>query len=253
MENIRVVNYQTPYGKVYCLPHDDAFVGALKKGNLYESDILEQLTSYIKGDGDILDVGAHIGGHTLFYSQKRNPQQKIFCFEPQKVMFEICNVNINVNNIQNIETFNIAVGPYDDTIFIDNDFTLDHYPEWLKVDYTGTQGMNFGGLGVTYKEGGESVRMVALGQFLEDKTKKVHFIKMDTEGAENGIIFSIQSLIKRDKPILFVEKNTDKNRDVHFLQKCPELARFDFFTFLQSIGYTKIIPFPGQNYLFIYE
>jgi hypothetical protein len=76
---------------------------------------------------------------------------------------------------------------------------------------------------------------------------------MDTEGAENGIIFSIQSLIKRDKPILFVEKNTDKNRDVHFLQKCPELARFDFFTFLQSIGYTKIIPFPGQNYLFIYE
>ena len=249
-QTIKVAQFSTNYGAVWCLPNDVAFVDSLKKGLLFENDILEKIAPYITGDGDILDIGSHIGCHTLFYSHKRNPSQKILCFEPQKVIYEICKMNIETNNLKNVEIYNVAGGPYDDTLYIDSDFTLDHYPAWMKVDYTSSYGVNFGGLGLTYKEGGEPVSMYVFDRFLEGKTNKVHFIKMDTEGAENGIVYGLRNLILRDKPILFIEKNTDKNRDPHFITKCPEIANFSFFEYLQSIGYTTIIPFPGDNYLF---
>jgi FkbM family methyltransferase len=250
--NIEIVQFSTKYGKVFSLRHDAAFVDSLQKGKLFEEEILDQLREYIKGPGDILDIGAHIGSHTLYYDKFRDPSQKIFCFEPQSVIHHILGLNIKQNEIQNIETFNCAAGPYEDTLYLDNDFTKDHYPAWLKVDYSGSQGMNFGGLGITYKAGGEEVKMVHLDTFLKEKTQKVHFIKIDTEGAENGILYGLGEILFRDKPTLFIENNVDKNRDGEFQEKLPILANFNYFDMLKKIGYQDPIEFPGSNNLFVY-
>ena len=252
MNQIQIIQFPTKFGNIYSLPNDVAFVDSLKLGKLFEEDILYDIQKYIVGDGDILDIGAHIGNHTIFYNQVRNPTQKIFCFEPQHVIYKILEMNLKENAITNVECFNVATGPYDDTIYLDDDFTKDHYPEWLKVNYTSKDAMNFGGLGITYKEGGEKVQMVKLDTFLKEKTKKVHFIKIDTEGAENGILFGLGELLFRDKPILFVENNIEKNRDNEFITKEPLIKHFNYKNLLNSIGYNNPIEFPGSNQLFIY-
>ncbi len=251
--SIKVGIFETKYGKMACLPNDVEFARSLSSGKLYEEDILDSLREYLKGDGDILDVGAHIGGHSLYFSHYRNPTQKLFCFEPQNVLYEILKANLQMNNIENVEAMNNAAGPYEDTIYLDKDFTKDHYPAWLKVDYQSEHGMNFGGLGVTNDEGGEQVKMIKLDDVLQEKTKKVHFIKIDTEGAENGVVYGLGNTIFRDKPILFIENNKDKKRDAEFLQKLPSLKTFDYIQMLKSIGYKDPIDFPGSNQLFIYQ
>jgi len=77
------------------------------------------------------------------------------------------------------------------------------------------------------RRGGETVTMVKLDDFLKEKTKKVHFVKIDTEGAENGIIYGLGNTIFRDKPVLFIENNKDKKRDSEFCKKFPEFKTFD--------------------------
>lgn len=250
MSEIQIIQFPTKYGSMFCLPHDIAFVDSLKAGKLFEEEILDQLQPYIKGDGDILDIGAHIGCHTVFYNAIRNETQKLFCFEPQSVIHKI--LELNVKGIPNLELFQVAAGPYEDTLYLDNDFTKDHYPESLKVDYKSQIAMNFGGLGVTYTAGGEPVKMVKLDAFLKHKTKKVHFIKIDTEGAENGILFGLGEILFRDRPILFVEDNQDKNRDSEFSKKEPMISGFSYFRLLKHLGYSDPIEFPGKNNLFVH-
>jgi FkbM family methyltransferase len=253
MGSIEIIQFRTKYGNVFSLKNDVAFVDSLKDGKLFEEDILLQLGDYIRGQGSILDIGAHIGCHTLYYDRVRDPSQKIFCFEPQRIIHHILEMNIKTNNIQNIEVFNCAAGPYDDVLYLDSDFTKDHYPPWLKVDYTSSNGMNFGGLGLTYKEGGEPIKMVHLDSFLKDKIEKVHFIKIDTEGAENGIVYGLGELIYRDKPTLFIENNIEKNRNNEFEKKLPLIKEFNYFDMLKHIGYDNPISFPGGNNLFVFQ
>ena len=55
-----------------------------------------------------IDVGANIGIYSLISSQNNNCK-KVIAFEPQQLMSQCLNTSLTLNNITNVDVYNIAI------------------------------------------------------------------------------------------------------------------------------------------------
>lgn len=79
------------------------------RGTFYESDQLQIMSSYIKKDAVILDIGANIGNHSVYWAT-HNRAKKVYAFEPVRRTFEILQKNIQINRLETkIQPFNIGL------------------------------------------------------------------------------------------------------------------------------------------------
>ena len=67
---------------------DYVFETIRKSGDFYEKGILEKWTPYLKGAKVILDIGANLGNHTLYWATNI-PNCKIYSFEPYLPTFTL--------------------------------------------------------------------------------------------------------------------------------------------------------------------
>ena len=74
-------------------------------GTFFEIKNLEHIRKYINKNSVILDAGANIGNHTIYFSEICKAQ-KVFAYEPQKHVFNILKKNNELNNLKNVEIFN---------------------------------------------------------------------------------------------------------------------------------------------------
>lgn len=162
----------------------------------HELDLLEKIENLVKEDGVILDIGANIGNHTLFFCNILKAK-KVYSFEPQKYIYTLLERNVNINSLQDrVELFNIGLG----------DVRLNCN---IKTPPKRLLRLNLGCTHLIDTEDGD-VEVFPLDTLGIDE--KIDFIKMDTEGFENKILKGAINLIKRDRPIVWVEIK-DKNLD----------------------------------------
>lgn len=64
---------------------------------LYKNGIIGKMVS--AGEGVILDIGANIGNHSLFFCNEYKAK-KVYCFEPMEKTFSILKKNIEINQLQ---------------------------------------------------------------------------------------------------------------------------------------------------------
>ena len=69
----------------------------------YERDILDEIKKNIPSNSVILDIGANIGNHTVFFCKECNAK-KVYAFEPVSITFEILQKNIAINNLETVVT-----------------------------------------------------------------------------------------------------------------------------------------------------
>ena len=157
---------------------DDKFVGqriALGKYEEYETILM---LSQVKKESVVVDVGANIGYYTLLLVQKC---KKVYAFEPDKECFLILKKNVEENKLGNVVLINKAVGDKNEQRAIIKDKS------------------NYGNSRVGEGKGVECVR-------LDDVIKeKVDLMKIDVQGYEEKVIEGAKKIIKKDKPILFIE------------------------------------------------
>lgn len=78
--------------------------------DFFSSLDLKKLRKYIKNDAFILDIGANIGNHSLYWALITKAR-KIYAFEPIKSTFKILQRNITLNALDNIIIpYNFALG-----------------------------------------------------------------------------------------------------------------------------------------------
>src|SRR5258707_14359705 len=58
----------------------------------------------------VLDVGANIGTHTLFFSQRIGATGRVLAFEPQRIVFQTLCANLAINSATNVWCYPHAVG-----------------------------------------------------------------------------------------------------------------------------------------------
>lgn len=227
-----------------CWDNDEAFVTELEKGRSFDQDlILGTLRPHLMRANFLVDVGAHVGMHTVAYAFLR-PRAHIFSFEPQSRMFELLKENILINSLQDrVHLHHAAVGHRAGSAELAS-VVQDGSHAGETIEYGTDKRFNLGGLSLGH--GGEAVPLVRLDDM---NLPGCDFLKIDVEGFEPLVVRGAEQLIERFRPVVLFEKNhkriTPEMREYFGLSDEPILSVEDF---LQARGY-EVHPLPGDNFL----
>ena len=123
-----------------------------------ETLLFEQLI----GPGEVvLEVGANIGAHTLFFAQQVGAAGRVLAFEPQRILFQTLCGNLALNSVINTHCWNMAVGSESGEITVP------------PLDYARAD--NFGGIELGMHEQGETVPLATIDSF---QLPRCDFIKV---------------------------------------------------------------------------
>jgi len=165
-------------------------------------DSNDKIFNYVKEMGfkRIVDVGANIGKYSLLFSENRGAE--VISFEPIKSNYKALLRNIEKNHIKNIKGFNF--GCYDYNIKIEAN--LDKY--------------NDGAHSIFYNVGlkKELIEVKKLDDIIKDDFKP-NFIKIDVEGVELNVLKGAINIIRKHKPVIFIEISRQKEKIIDFLMK----------------------------------
>jgi len=213
---------------VYNILKKDSYIckSLLEYGEWSELEI-DLYKDIIKTNDIIIEVGSHIGSHTVPLS-KIAKEGCLYAFEPQLLLFNLLNNNIKENNIFNTEIYLEAVSSKEETVKLN------------QVDYEKLYKSNneFNSGGIDFKvlvsnNGCYEINVVALDNKFKH-LEKLDFIKIDAEGNEFEILKGGKDLINRFHPIIYFEFVPGKN------PKTMEILNFlDSFNY---ISYTHITP-----------
>ena len=138
----------------------------------------------------IVDVGANIGAHTIFFAKAVGAGGQVIAFEPQRVLYHMMCGNICLNLHNNVAAIHAGLGATSGRIKVP------------RIDYS--QSGNFGGVELGKSETGEDVPLQRLDSY---DLKSCHLIKIDVEGMEQAVLEGSGSILKEHQPILYVEND----------------------------------------------
>ena len=75
-----------------------------RKGNFYEADELRFLSNLVKKGATIVDIGANVGNHSLYFSHVMGAA-KVIPFEPNPLAYELLIANILANGQGDVVDF----------------------------------------------------------------------------------------------------------------------------------------------------
>ena len=234
----------TSNGIFRVLKSDSAFYECLSKGIAWDAELINTICQYVPDRGTILDVGGHIGTHSVPYG-KRNPNATVYTFEPQSYIRTMLESNKELNNVSNMTILPFGAGHMDRSVRLANDFTSDGYSADLTVNYASSRPANFGGLGITNDPRGEEIQIRTIDSF---DFNDVVYIKIDIEGAETLAVYGARKTIMKYRPVLLIEQS-DKNVTSFYISDCEDLSTFSVTEYLLSLGYIRA-DLGNSNYLY---
>jgi FkbM family methyltransferase len=182
----------------------------------YDRATVELLTSLVHPGCVVLDVGANVGVVTLPLARLVGPQGAVHAFEPHPEVRRRLRQNIALNNLSNVHVCESALGPAAATATLHSDATGNEGAGSLAPG-PGLRGQNY------------AVEVDTLDSYAAD-LPDVHLLKIDTEGADYGVLEGARDTIERRRPAVYVEVDP------------VLLERFDatplmIFEFLKAFGY----------------
>ena len=159
---------------------------------VYEQGTTEYIRQTLKTGDCFVDVGANIGYLALVAAAKTGKSGKVFAFEPVKSTFDILHQNKVLNEFEQLETFQFALGNKTEKLII--------YPE--KENRGGASIVN------QRSEKGEEIEVKRLDDMQLDT--KVNMLKIDVEGFEWEVLKGAERTIKKDRPILILEYSQER-------------------------------------------
>jgi FkbM family methyltransferase len=182
----------------------------------YEETLTAILISHLRPGLTVIDIGAHVGLHTLMFSRRVGPMGQVLAVEPSPASACLLRSHIMWNDCHNVEVIEAAVGDREDQV----GFTF--HPE-------ATHPYGFANSLAYNTEGGaETVRMTTIDAICAGRTP--HLIKIDVEGAEQLALRGARETLARCSPILIVAIHPDQMR---VLGACPT----ELVGFLNAYGY----------------
>ena len=174
---------------------------------------------YIRDDYNCVDIGANVGLMTLYLSEYCT-SGRIISVEPNRPVFGALQNTIRANGIRNASAVNVAIDAQDGEVRFAENSAYGH------ID----------------PKGGALVEAMTLATLLQRyKMERVDFIKIDVEGHEPVIVRTALELIKRDKPLVFVEFNSfslvmSNMKPLGFLEWLLETFAFVYAVTYRSAG-----------------
>ena len=167
-----------------------------KSGDFFEIFNIKQANKFLKDGANILDIGANIGNHSVYYAMVRKAR-KIHAFEPTRDVFEVLCKNIELNSLQSIiKPHNIALGECDG-----------------KASIKERPAGNLGGTSLKADTSGEII-VKSLDDIQAEFDEKIDFVKIDVEGFESQVLLGAKAFLAYHKPTIMIEIHRPKFKEV---------------------------------------
>ena len=153
-----------------------------------------------------VDVGAHIGAHTMPIAKAVRPGGAVLALEPQRIMFQTLCANVALNGLEKVDAQCAALGRKPGAIHA------------ASIDYA-FEG-NFAGGALGTGKPGERVAVKILDSI---GLIPCQFIKIDVEGMEGTVIAGAAQTIRRLRPLLYVE-NDRPDKSAALIQQLIDLG-----------------------------
>ena len=140
--------------------------------------------------GTVLDIGANIGNHTVFFS---TIFENVISFEPVPRNCWILKANLHLNQIKNVHLIEKGLGNKNEKLFFKNE------PGNTNDRLSGSN---------PSETSGENMVDVVIGDEELNKLSNpapILMIKIDVEGLEPEVIMGLENTISANKPIIFWE------------------------------------------------
>lgn len=178
----------------------------------YESELKKVFKSNVKKGDYILDIGANIGFHTLYFAELTGKNGKVRAFEPVPHNFEALSFNVSLNGFDNILPKQVALGNKNELLNISAD-----------INHTNPGSYNL------FDQRGDTLINCVIGDEIIGEDK-VDFIKIDVEGYESFVIEGLFQTIKKNRPKIIFEY------DKHYHLKTG-LPEDHILILLHALGY----------------
>lgn len=150
----------------------------------------------------IFDVGANIGTYTTWIAQLF-PRGKVYCFEPQRLVFQMLCGNLAINNFDNCYAYNMALGNVDSILEFEE-------PDYYQKEDFGTFSLIEDKI-KTRSEYRHTVNLLTLDSFTTHyKVDKVDFIKIDVEGMDLDVLKGGKKTLETHRPSIFIEHSDNR-------------------------------------------
>ena len=154
--------------------------GIAEQGN-WEAYETELFIERIHPQAIVVDVGANIGYYSLIAADQLQGGGQVFAFEPDAQNFALLEKNLHENALTHVQAVNAALS---------NESRSGHL--FLSEN-------NFGDHQI-YNNGEnrqqQKIELVNGGQYLHDKITRIDLLKIDTQGAEYGVVAGLMPLLK---------------------------------------------------------
>lgn len=187
-EFIRILNrtVESRYDEIFditLVPHEGASRLAYYFG-VSEPELFAVYNAFLKPGMTVVDAGANIGLHTLFFAKRVGPEGRVYAFEPGQSAFDRLQSHIKRNQLTNVRCFNCALGAAEGVVSLTEN-SQDNSRNFVVDDFPG-------------KTGTENVSLRSLNQVLkEESVSRVDFLKIDVEGFEPQVLEGASSFLKR--------------------------------------------------------
>jgi len=185
--------------------HNDEIQKYHLSGKFYETEELEIMAPYVRPYSYILEVGANIGNHTVYFDRILNAR-KIVVVEPNPDAIRLLRINLLLSACRSVDTRFLGIG-------------LGAQDARANVQPSIWQN-NLGGAELLPDPNGSVPILRGDSIFLDEP---LDFIKIDVEGMEVEVLQGLKQTIDRHRPPMFVE--------------IRDGLRPDFDVFLDSVGY----------------
>lgn len=181
----------------YLVPHHDEVIGnSIKNLGVWAENDLNFFAGQISEGDTVLDIGANIGHHTVYFSKAVGPTGQVIAFEPQLAIFRYASANAVVNGCSNISILQGCLGDSEGEV------------RMASVSYD--EQTNFGALGVSIgnDESGERVPTWTLDGLIERgvvQVSKIDFVKIDVQSFELFVLRGAINTFRTFKPKIFLE------------------------------------------------
>jgi FkbM family methyltransferase len=155
----------------------------LMSSTFFEHAYLQAVRKFIPAQAVIIDAGANIGNHTLFFAGVCQAK-RIYAFEPLREIFKILEQNIRLNGFDQVMPINAVLGAE---------------PGKAALDLFRPANIGATSFQATSRGDYEITTLDALN------LDKLDFIKMDVEGAQQAVLEGSRQTLARCRPVLWLE------------------------------------------------
>ena len=232
-------------GKLLVLRKDTGVSHSIKTSGVWAPRDLDLFAKLIKPGMFVADVGAYIGHHSVYFSQLVGPEGTVVAFEPQRIPFRALNGNLLLNDCNNVDAFNCALGAKAEPSEL--------WPHKEKANFGAVPiVVKKAGLApqITYKgeisvgQGGPTIEVSTLDLMLahyRQSGRRLGFAKIDVQAFELFVLQGAIDILTHDRPLLFFEVSP------YWMQALMGYDYMSIYELLHDHGYRVVDPFGNHR------